>query len=222
MVKISVRAAFQEELHELKGMIVSLGELAQKAVEQAIQALKNQELDQALHIIENDKELNLMEDEINDKAIMLIAHQAPVASDLRQVIVALKISSDLERVGDLAVNIAKSVIRIGEKKLIKPIEDIPNMAKVANKMIADVVVAFHNEDVELARKVAAVDNEVDEAFGNLIQELMKLLDENPDYHTQIVQLAFICKSIERVGDHATNISENILYLVKGKRYELND
>lgn len=219
---MTVRATFQAELNELKEMIIQLGSQAQEAVGQSIEALTNQDVDKALKIIENDTQLNIMEEEINDKAILLIAQQSPVAIDLRRVIVALKISSDLERVGDLAVNIAKSVIRIGSQQLIKPIEDIPRIAEVANKMVADSLRAYSEEDVELAKNVAKVDDEVDEAYGILIKELLELMTQKPDYISQITQLAFICRNVERVADHSTNISESILYLVKGKRYDLNE
>lgn len=219
---MSVRTKFHAELHELKEMVVELGRQAQEAVEGAIESLKNQNVDVALKIIENDNQLNLLEEEINDKAILLIAKQSPVASDLRRVIVALKISSDLERIGDLAVNIAKSVIRIGNKQFIKPIEDIPRVAEIANKMVADVLRAYHDEDVELAKQVAKVDDEVDESYGNLIRELLELMTQKPDFISQITQLAFVCRFVERVADHSTNISESVLYLVKGRRYDLNE
>ncbi|MEH7236829.1 phosphate signaling complex protein PhoU [Bacillus sp. JJ1562] len=216
-----VRATFQAELNELKEMIIQLGSQAKEAVGQAIKALKNQDVDKALKIIENDIQLNMMEEEINDKAILLIAQQSPVAIDLRRVIVALKISSDLERIGDLAVNIAKSVIRIGTQQLIKPIEDIPRMAEVANKMVADSLRAYREEDVELAKNVAKVDDEVDEAYGRLTKELLELMTQKPDDISQITQLLFVCRNVERVADHSTNISESVLYLIKGKRYDLN-
>jgi phosphate transport system protein len=179
-------------------------------------------VDKALKIIEDDGQINLMEEEINDKAILLIAQQAPVAIDLRRVIVAIKISSDLERVGDLAVNIAKSVIRIGSKDLIKPIEEIPRMAEMANKMVADSLKAYDDEDVSFAKKVAQLDDEVDETYGRLVQELLELMTKKPEYTPQITQLSFICRHVERVADHSTNISEHLLYLVKGRRYDLND
>jgi len=219
---MTIRATFQADLNELKEMILKLGSQAQDAVGQAIEALKNQDVDKALKIIENDTHLNILEEEINDKATLLIAQQAPVAIDLRRVIVAIKISSDLERVGDLAVNIAKSVIRIGTQQLIKPIEDIPRIAEVAKKMVADSLRAYSEEDVELAKNVAKVDDEVDEAYGRLIKELLELMTQKPEYISQITQLSFICRNIERVADHSTNISESILYLIKGKRYDLNE
>lgn len=219
---MSVRATFQAQLNELKEMIEVLGKHAQEAVAQAIDALKNQDVEKALKVIESDNGLNIMEEEINDKAILLIAQQAPVAVDLRRVIVAIKISTDLERVGDLAVNIAKSVIRIGPNPLVKPVEEIPRIAEVANKMVADILKAYSEEDVDFAKRVAKIDDEIDEAYGRLIQELLELMTRKPEFITQITQLAFICRYVERVGDHATNIAESILYLVKGRRYDLNE
>jgi phosphate transport system protein len=219
---MSIRATFQAELNLLKEMILELGNQVLDAVGKSIDALKNQDVDKALKIIEDDGQINLMEEEINDKAILLIAQQSPVAIDLRRVIVAIKISSDLERVGDLAVNIAKSVIRIGSKPLIKPIEEIPRIAEVANKMVADSLKAYDEEDVAFAKKVAKLDDEVDEAYGRLIQELLELMTQKPEFTPQITQLSFICRHVERVADHSTNISEHILYLVKGRRYDLND
>jgi phosphate transport system protein len=219
---MSIRTTFQADLNQLKQMILELGDKALEAVGRSIDALKNQDVDKALKIIEDDGHINLMEEEINDKAILLIAQQAPVAIDLRRVIVAIKISSDLERVGDLAVNIAKSVIRIGSKDLIKPIEEIPRMAEMANKMVADSLKAYDDEDVSFAKKVAQLDDEVDETYGRLVQELLELMTQKPEYTPQITQLSFICRHVERVADHSTNISEHLLYLVKGRRYDLND
>ncbi|WP_171016873.1 phosphate signaling complex protein PhoU [Pseudalkalibacillus caeni] len=216
-----VRGNFQTELEQLKNMLLELGKKAETAMNRAIEALKTQNVDDAIHIIEDDAEINVLEDEINDLAILMIAKQQPVATDLRRIIVALRISTDLERVGDLAVNIAKSVIRIGDGKLIKPIEEIPRMAAIAQKMNADVLEAFYKEDVDLAKKVAEIDDQVDDMYGRLVQELLELMTQNPDFIRQITQLAFICRYIERYADHATNISESVIYLVKGKHYDLN-
>lgn len=218
---MSARANFQAELDQLKVMVLELGELAQSAIEEAIKALKNQNVDKALKIIDNDSRLNILEEEINDKAILLIAKQAPVAIDLRRVIISIKISSDLERIGDLAVNIAKSIIRIGAGQLIKPIEEIPRIAEIANKMVADSLKAYNEEDIALAKEVADADDEVDEAYGKIIQELLVLMTKKQEFISQITQLSFICRYVERVADHSTNISESVLYLVKGKRYDLN-
>lgn len=217
-----VRENFQAELDQLKRSLLDLGELAQTALEASIQALKDQDIDKALEIIDNDFRINRLEEEINDRAILLIAKQAPVASDLRRVIAAIKISSDVERMGDLAVNIAKSVIRIGKTPLIKPLEDIPDMAETAIQMVSDSLKAYYEEDVVLAKDLADTDDQVDKTYGRLIQELLEMMTQQPEHIAQITQLSFICRFIERAADHATNISESIIYLVKGKRYDLND
>ncbi|WLD92077.1 phosphate signaling complex protein PhoU [Alkalihalobacillus sp. AL-G] len=217
-----VRENFQTQLDELREMLVELGKLTEKALNEAIVALKTQDVDKALHIIENDVRVNELEEEINDKAILLIAKQAPVASDLRRIIVAIKISSDVERMADFAVNIAKSVIRIGSAKLIKPLEDIPKLAETATQMLTEAIQAYNEENIALAKSMADRDDEVDKKYGQLIQELLGLMKEHPENTDQIIQLSFICRYIERTADHATNIAESIVYLVKGKHYDLNE
>ncbi|MBY6035489.1 phosphate signaling complex protein PhoU [Fictibacillus nanhaiensis] len=217
-----VRENFQLQLEEMKQAIVQISKLAEEALLQSVEALRTQDLDKALQIIENDNRINVLEDEINDLAILLIAKQAPVASDLRRIIAAIKISSDIERMADFAVNIAKSTIRIGTAELIKPLEELPKMAKHAIHMLTTATKAYIDEDVALAKELADLDDYVDETYGRIIQELLELMTKNPDHLTQITQLLFVCRYIERTADHATNIAESIIFLVKGKRYGLND
>ncbi|MCF6137917.1 phosphate signaling complex protein PhoU [Pseudalkalibacillus berkeleyi] len=217
-----VRESFQTQLDELRDMLVDLGRQAESALDDAIDSLKTQDVDKALRIIDNDFRINNLEEEINDKAILLIAKQAPVASDLRRIIVAIKISSDVERIADFAVNIAKSVIRIGKEPLIKELVDIPELAESAKTMLVEAIQAYNDEDIVLAKKMADRDDLVDEKYGQLIQELLGSMKDYPDSTNQIIQLSFICRYIERAADHATNIGENIVYLVKGKHYDLNE
>ncbi|MED1863461.1 phosphate signaling complex protein PhoU [Fictibacillus nanhaiensis] len=217
-----VRENFQLQLEEMKQSIVQISKLAEEALELSVEALKNQDLDKALQIIENDNRINVLEDEINDMAILLIAKQAPVASDLRRIIAAIKISSDIERMADFAVNIAKSTIRIGKQELIKPLEELPKMAHHAIHMLTTATKAYVEEDVALAKQLAELDDFVDETYGKIIKELLELMTKNPEHLSQISQLLFVCRYIERTADHATNIAESIIFLVKGKRYGLND
>ncbi|HET7657877.1 MAG TPA: phosphate signaling complex protein PhoU [Bacillales bacterium] len=217
-----VRENFKSQLDDLKNRLLELGHLSESAAKQAMEALVAQDVEASLRIIENDRKINEREEVINDQAILMIAKQQPVASDLRRIIVAIKISTDVERVGDFAVNIAKSAIRIGEKPLIKPLVDIPKMAEMALEMLADGLKAYYEEDVELARALAERDDQVDQMYGRLIQELLQLASEKPEQVPQITQLSFICRFIERIADHATNIAESVIYLVKGRHYELND
>ncbi|KSU85765.1 phosphate transport system protein [Fictibacillus enclensis] len=217
-----VRENFQLQLNELKAMLVEIGELTEHALKESMEALKEQDVDKALEVIENDQRINQLEDEINDAAILLIAKQAPVASDLRRIIAAIKISSDVERMADFAVNIAKSTIRIGEKPLIKPLVDLPRMAEIAIGMLTDSIKAYVDEDVVLAKNLADTDDSVDELYGKIIRELLELMTKHPESLAQITQLSFVCRYIERTADHATNIAESIIFLVKGKRYGLNE
>ncbi len=216
-----VRENFQEQLDEIKTKLLELGSLAQVAVDDAITALKNQDVDKALEIIDNDYKINRLEEEINETAIWLIAKEQPLATDLRRLISALKITTDVERVGDLAVNIAKSIIRIGDKPFVKPIEEIPALAQKANNMLKEVLASFYDEDVNKAMAVADADDEIDNMYGRLVKELLELMTEHPESVSQIQQLSFICRYVERIGDHCTNISESVIYVVKGKRYDLN-
>jgi phosphate transport system protein len=217
-----VRENFQLQLEEMKQAIIQISKLTEEALLQSVEALKTQDLDKALEVIENDNRINVLEDEINDMAILLIAKQAPVASDLRRIIAAIKISSDIERMADFAVNIAKSTIRIGKQELIKPLEELPKMAHHAIHMLTTATKAYVEEDVSLAKELADLDDYVDETYGKIIKELLELMTKNPDHLSQISQLLFVCRYIERTADHATNIAESIIFLVKGKRYGLND
>lgn len=219
---MSVRENFNAQLDDLKKKLLELGHMSESQAKKAMDALLEQDVETSLSIIENDSKINEREEEINDMAILMIAKQQPVASDLRRIIVAIKISTDVERVGDLAVNIAKSAIRIGEKPLVKPLVDIPKMAELALGMVTDGLKAYYEENVELARELAERDDQVDKMYGQLIQELLKLAAEKPEQVPQITQLSFICRFIERIADHATNIAENVIYLVRGRHYELND
>ncbi|MGM0835739.1 MAG: phosphate signaling complex protein PhoU [Bacillota bacterium] len=220
---MTVRGQFQIDLNALRDKLLELGSLAEIALGKSINTLTNKDIDQALQIIEDDYKADRLDEEINDFAILLIAKQQPVAVDLRRIIVAIKISTDVERIADFAVNIAKSTIRIGEKSEdLIPIEKIVKMHNIATEMLSLSLKAYYDEDVVLAKQVAEMDDQVDELYGENIRELLKLTKDYPDMIPQITQLSFICRYIERMADHTTNISENILYLVKGRHYELNE
>lgn len=218
---MSVRMGFEGELENLKNLIRKMGERALNALTESMEALVNQDVERALEIIDKDYKINRLDEEINEKVIWLIAKQQPVASDLRKIIASIKISTDLERIGDQAVNIAKSTIRIGDKQLFKPLKDIPDMGTKVSLMLSQVLDTFHEEDANKALKIADLDDEVDEMYGSLVQELLDYIAKNPDVTSQVTQLAFICRYLERIGDHATNISENVVFMVKGKLYDLN-
>ncbi|WP_433743158.1 phosphate signaling complex protein PhoU [Falsibacillus pallidus] len=218
---MNVRTNFDQNLKQLKELLLEMADISQKALRDSIEALKTQDLEKAKELIAGDNIVDRMDDEINAKAMALIAKESPVASDLRKIIVAIKVSSEVERIGDMAVNIAKSTLHIGTEKHIKNIVDIPKMAEMALDMLSASLASFYSEDVSLARDTAEKDDAVDTMYGELIQELMGYIPDHPTAINQITQLAFTCRYIERVADHATNISENVIFLVTGKRFDLN-
>jgi len=215
------RLNFENNLKQLKDMLMDMARKSENAIKESINSLINQDLDNANEILNNDTVIDDLEHEINNKAITLIAKESPVAKDLRRIVVALKISSEVERIADNAVNIAKSTIHIGKEKHIKEIVDIPKMMDLALEMLGDSLKAFLEEDVDLARKCAQKDDKVDEMYGRLVKELMGYIEKYPDHINQITQLAFVCRYIERLADHSTNIAEHVIYLVTGERYDLN-
>jgi phosphate transport system protein len=217
-----VRERFEDDLRELQKKLIELGEFANNALARSIKALEEKNMELAIEIMEDDTEADLLEEEINDMAILLIAKQQPVAIDLRRIIVAIKIATDIERIADFAVNIAKSAIRIGNEPLVKPIEHIKRMYELTTEMLRLSLEAFTEEDVLKAKKVAEMDDEVDDLYGQTIRDLLQINQQKPEFLPQITQLLFITRYLERSGDHITNIAENIFYLVKGRRYDLNN
>lgn len=217
-----VRERFHGELKALREKLVEIGDFTEKSMNKSFQALTEKDVEAALGVIDDDYKVNRLEEEINDLAILLIAKQQPVAVDLRRVIVAIKIASDIERMADFSVNIAKSTIRIGKEPLIKPLEHITKMYELATEMLSLSLKSYYEEDILLAKKVAEMDDEVDSLYGETIIELLSLAKEKQEALPQITQLLFITRYLERFADHATNIAENVFYLVKGKRYDLNE
>ena len=219
---MSTRTNFDNDLKELKDLLLKMAEKSEHAIKESMIALINQDMEKARQVIDGDNEIDDLEYEINDKALLLIARQSPVATDLRKISVALKVSSEVERFADIAVNIAKSAIHIGKEKHFKEIIDIPKMMEMALEMVSDSIKAYYSGDIDLAKKSAEKDDEVDKMFGSLIQELLSYIPQNPNATNQIIQLAFVCRYIERIADHSTNIAENVIYLVTGNRINLNE
>lgn len=217
-----VREKFQFDLNELQNKLLALGHLADEALKKSVEALDTKNIELALQIMEDDTKADLLYEEINDFAILLIAKQAPVAIDLRRIIVAIKIATDIERIADFAVNICKSTIRIGNEDHVKPIVHVKKMYEVTSEMLKLSLEAFNNEDLSMAKKVADMDDEVDALYGQTIKDLLQINQQSPDYISQITQLSFVCRYLERAADHVTNIAENVFYLVKGRHYDLND
>ena len=217
-----VREKFNDELKDLQNRLIDLGNFTIEALGKSLVALETGNVDLALKIIEDDTDADNMEEEINDVAIMLITKQQPVAIDLRRIIVAIKIANDIERIADFAVNIAKATIRIGNEPLVKPIVHIKKMHEISTEMLRLALISFNEEDVVKARQVAEMDDEVDALYKQTIKNLLELNQKNQDFMPQIAQLSFVCRYLERSADHVTNIVEHVFYLVKGRRYDLNN
>lgn len=216
-----VRQEFEGELDQLKKLIVEMAMKAEKALLLSMQALTEQNMELAEKVIDEDNKINELDEEIAETAIWVIAKQQPVATDLRKVISSIRIANDLERIGDQAVNIAVSTIKIGTHPLYKPLEDIPRMCDKVHHMLIGSIDAYQTDDTVLAKRVADDDNEVDSMYEALIEELLAKISKQPELTTQITQLAFVSRYLERIADHVTNISEHILFTVKGKHVDLN-
>ncbi|RWZ60884.1 phosphate signaling complex protein PhoU [Halobacillus fulvus] len=216
-----IRAHFVEELEDLKEQIKDLAVDTKYSLDSAIHALYDANLEQARDIIEADAILDAKEEKINDEAVLMIAKQQPVASDLRRLVSAIKISSDLERMADHSTNIAKATLHLGEGHGIKITPELREMAITAMDMVDLAVKAFEYEDISLAKKLADMDDVIDKKYGQIVKEMLELTAINPEQIQHIMQMAYVARYIERFADHITNIGENIFYLVKGKTYDLN-
>jgi phosphate transport system protein len=217
-----VREQFDYDLKTLQSKVVTLGTLAKEALETAMEGLRFKDVDRALQVIDNDYKMDDLEEEINELAVMLITKQQPIATDLRRIFVSIKIATDLERIADHAVNIAKSTIRLGEKEISVTLEDLENMFKQAHDMLSLSMESYKEENLTLAKQIAEMDDVVDELYGKAVREFIASIPQKPEDINQITQLSFIARYIERVADHITNIAENVFYLVKGKHYLLNE
>lgn len=206
------RKEFDKDLEELRSLLQQMGEHVTHALEGAVLALQNLDATRAQEIVEADLQLNAMEDKIMEIGSRLIITQQPVAKDLRRIIVAFKISSDLERMGDLALDVAKATMRIQGQQLIKPLVDIPRMAEIVKTMIDEAIQAYLDENTDLAYKMAQDDDQVDQLYGAMINELHVYMVEKPDSVSQAMLLTLVGRYIERIADHATNIGESVVLL----------
>ncbi|HKY71867.1 MAG TPA: phosphate signaling complex protein PhoU [Nitrospira sp.] len=205
-----------QELAELRSQILRMGALVESQIEGSIKALVDRDVDLASRIIERDTLVNTMDVDIDENCMRLLALQAPAARDLRFVTTAMKISTELERMSDIAENISERVIELNEEPQLKPYIDIPRMANWTMTMVHECLDAFVRSDAALARKVCADDDFVDNLTHQLFRELLSFMIENPATITRAIRLTFIGKSLERIADHATNIAELVIYMVEGK------
>lgn len=215
------RKDFDQSLEELRQLLQKMGKHVENALIESIAALQNLDEVRAQAIIEKDIELNEMEEEVMDLGARLIVTQQPVAKDLRRIIVAFKISSDLERMGDLAIDVSKVTLRLKGETLIKPLIDIPKMAEMANAMVEESLQSYLDENTDLAYKMAKDDDEIDHLYSQIIRDLYTYMTAHPESLHQAIHLTLVGRYIERIADHATNIGESTVYLVTGHRPDLN-
>lgn len=215
-----MRQSMEEGLDLLVESLGKMGQEVEAMLRGAIASLKDLDTQQAERWILQDEKVNDLERQVNDGCVRLIVTQQPVASDVRKIVSAMKISTDLERMADLAVDIAKVVKRM-EGPLIKPLIDVPRMADLAIQMIHQGLKAYEQEDVQMAGKLAELDDEIDHLNKMVVFELVELMNKNPKMTNQGMQLSFVARYIERIADHATNIGEHVFYIVNGERKDLN-
>lgn len=207
---------FDDELAELKAKLVRMAGLAEDQIDKALAALLNRDSEQARQVIERDHQVNALDVEIDEECIRLLALHQPAARDLRLVTTAMKISTELERISDLAENICERTIELNEEPQLKPYIDIPRMGNSARMMVKESIDAFVKDDSTLARKVLTEDDLVDDLMEQVFRELLSYMIEDPHAISRAIRLSFIAKYLERVADHATNIAELVVYLVEGK------
>jgi phosphate transport system protein len=210
------RHHFEDELRGLKNRLLSMGALVEERVRQAVQALMERRPEPCEAVIAGDHEVNTLQIEIDDRALKLLALQQPMASDLRLITAAMKINADLERIGDQAVNIAENAAKILDAPPLKPLLDLPRMAEIAQQMTRDSLDAFVRRDSVLARQVLERDDEVDQLKDQIFRVLLTHMMADPGTIERALGLILISRNLERIADHATNIAEDVIFVVEAK------
>ena len=207
---------YEEELRDLRASLLQMGGLVERQIAEAVESLVKRNSEQARETIARDVEVNRMDIECDERCIRLLALHQPAASDLRFLTTGLKITTDLERIGDNAVNICERALELNDEPQLKPYIDIPRMAAVAQSMVKDSLDAFMRGDTELARAVIARDDEVDDLHHQIYRELLSYMAEDPKLIGQSTKILFVSKYLERIADHSTNIAEMVVFMVMGK------
>lgn len=218
---MDTRSNFHQSLDEMQADLLKMGTLVQEAIHQAVKSLAKMDNNLAQQIVAGDEKINNMMLNIEERCLRLIALQQPMAVDLRTIGMAMKIATDLERIADHAVDIAKTTQRLSGEQLVKPLVDIPRMADMAKEMLRDSLISFVERDAARAESLAAKDDEVDKLYSSIFQEIIEMMGSNVSHNRQVTHLLMVARYLERVADHATNIGEWVIYMVTGKRTDLN-
>lgn len=205
---------FQQELNQLKSELLRMAGLVERAISNAVEALVKRDTPLAEKTIQEDSQINDLEIDIDERCLKLLALHQPMAADLRFITSAMRINTELERIGDLAVNIAERVISLNQEPQLKPYIDLPDMAEITKKMLRDVLNAFVNGDAALARSVCERDDRVDALNNQVFRELLTYMMSDPKTITRSVHLIIVSRYLERIADHATNIAEGVIFMAK--------
>ena len=214
--------AFDTDIGQLRGLISQMGGLAEEAIASAMLSLQRNDLALAERVRAADKQIDVIESEVERTCVRIIALRAPMANDLREVVAALKIAAVVERIGDYAKNIAKRVPKIESEHRIEPISILPAMAEMASRMVRDALDAFAARDAEAAVRVQEADNALDDFYDSIFRTLVTHMVENPKTIGQVAHLLFVAKNLERIGDHATNVAEMVYFAATGTQMAERD
>lgn len=206
----------EQDIEALKERVLKMGSFVEESIRKSVKALVDRDQKLAIEVIDNDAIVNNFDVEIEEECIRFLAIWQPTGSNLRFITTAIKIITDLERMGDLAVDICERAIELNDEPPLKPYIDIPRMAEAAQKMLKDSLDAFVARDPELALSVCAADDFVDNLNQQIFNELLLYMLQDPKNISRAVRLTYITKYLERIGDHATNIAEMVVYMVQGK------
>jgi len=207
---------YEEELKKLREEILYMGGMVEDQIQKSIKSLVERDSKLAELIIERDHEVNRLDVDIDDICVRLLALHQPAGRDLRFITTGLKITTELERIGDMAVNICERALELNQEPQLKPYIDIPRMARVAQRMIRESLDAFVREDTDLALKVCKDDEEVDQLNSQIFREVVTFMIDDPHTINRAIKISSISKYLERIADHATNIAEMVIFMVKGK------
>ena len=207
---------FDEELNELKTRLLLMGGRAETVVHKAIDSLKRRDDALAEEVLQDDHQIDALELEIDERCVRLLALRQPVGQDLRFITSALKIVNDLERVGDHAVNIAQSALKLNKEPELKPLVDIPRMASIATRMLTEALDAFVRNDAAAARRILVEDDEVDHLKRQMFRELLSYMLEKPATISRALELILISRNLERVADLATNVAEEVVFIAEAR------
>jgi phosphate transport system protein len=217
---MEMRAVYHKKLREIQDDILAMGSMVGKADLRSVEALRKRDTELARQIIADDQKINAKRFELEEKCIQLIATQQPMASDLRTIIAILNITTEIERIGDYGVGIARIVIMIGDEPPLKPLIDIPRMGEQTVDMLRRSLDAFINRDAEAARKIAAEDDLIDHLYDQVFRELLIFMAEDPKTITRATRLMWVAHNLERAADRVTNICERVVFLVTGRMEEI--